>query len=119
MNIFFAVNAFYPLSGYKITADPMVIDNGSEYSVVFSTNDEGNAYIEYTYEGEDYKIFDNVGGKLVRGRIHSIPVPYEHLRNNKYRLHRALNLQNRWGSYRWVSESHGNPEEVSTQKSRR
>lgn len=82
--LLFGINEFYPLSPYKITSMPMVIDNGKEYSIVFSTNDNGTGYAEYTYEGKEYKVFDNTGGRLNEGKIHSITVPYEHLRNNSY-----------------------------------
>ena len=84
--LLFGINAFYPLSPYKITSAPMVIDNGNEYSIVFSTNDKGTAYAEYTFEGKEYKVFDNTGGRLNEGKIHSIAVPYEHLRNNTYKV---------------------------------
>ncbi len=85
--ILFSVNAFFPLSSYKITSDPLVIDNGTEYSVIFSTNDIGTACVEYTYEGKAYKVFDNTCGRLNGdSRIHSIPVPYEHLKNNSYKV---------------------------------
>ncbi len=81
------VNAYYPLTPFEITGDPVVIDNGSGYSIVFATNDEGSAYAEYTYDGKDYKIFDNEGGRLnADSLIHSISVPYEHLRNNTYKV---------------------------------
>ncbi len=80
-------NEFYPLSSYKITSTPMVIDNGEGYSIVFSTNDYGTAWAEYTYDGKDYKIYDNTGGRLNSDKkIHSISVPYEHLRNNTYKV---------------------------------
>lgn len=79
------VNTFYPLSAYKITSEPTVIDNGKEYSIVFSTNDEGTAWAEYTYNGKSYRIYDHTGGrKNADSKIHSISVPYEHLRNNTY-----------------------------------
>ena len=82
-----SINAFYPLLPYKITSEPVVIDNGTEYSIIFATNDIGTAYAEYTYDGKDYKIFDNTGGRLNGDRkIHSISVPYEHLRNNTYKV---------------------------------
>lgn len=84
--LLFGINEFYPLSSYKITSMPMVIDNGKEYSIVFSTNDNGTGYAEYTYEGKEYKVFDNTGGRLNEGKIHSITVPYEHLRNNSYAI---------------------------------
>ena len=81
------VNEFYPLTTYKITSDPTVIDTSDGYSVVFSTNDVGTGYIEYTYEGQDYKVYDHTAGRLDSDtKIHSIKVPYEHLRNNSYRV---------------------------------
>lgn len=80
------INAFYPLTAYKITSTPMVIDNGKEYSVVFSTNDNGTGYVEYTFDGKEYKALDNTGGRLNEGRIHSVSIPYEHLRNNSYKV---------------------------------
>ena len=81
------INSFSPLSPYKITSTPMIIDNGSGYSVVFSTNDAGSAWIEYTFEGKDFKVFDQTGGRISsERRIHNISVPYEHLRNNTYKV---------------------------------
>ncbi len=80
------INAFYPLTPYEITSTPMVIDNGKEYSVVFSTNDNGTGYVKYTFDGKEYKVLDNTGGRLNEGRIHSVSVPYEHLRNNTYKV---------------------------------
>ncbi|MBQ1966798.1 MAG: metallophosphoesterase [Clostridia bacterium] len=79
------LNSYYPLTPYKITSKPMVIDNGSGYSVVFSTSDRGTAYIEYTFEGKAYKAYDQTAGRLNTERnIHSIKVPYEHLKGNTY-----------------------------------
>ncbi len=81
------IDNIFPLNPYKITSEPIVFDNGGGYSVVFSTNDQGIAYIEYTYNGEDYKVFDATGGKIhTDKRIHSMQVPYEHLKNNIYRV---------------------------------
>lgn len=79
------VNNFYPLDNYKITSDPIVIDTSEEYSVVFSTSDYGTGYVEYTYEGKDYKVYDHTAGRLNSDcKIHNIQIPYEHLRNNSY-----------------------------------
>ena len=75
----------FPVVPYKITSAPSVIDNGNEYSVVFSTNKYGTGYVEYSYNGKDYKLYDEMGGRLnTDSKIHSISVPYEHLRNNTY-----------------------------------
>lgn len=81
------INDFIPLTPYKFASEPVVIDTGKEYSVVFATNDYGTAYIEYTYEGKDYKITDNTAGRLNSdSKIHSVDVPYEHLKNNSYKV---------------------------------
>ena len=85
--IILGINQFFPLSAYKITSTPMVIDNGNEYSIVFSTSDCGTAWAEYTYNGKEYKVYDNTGGrKIGDSKIHSVFVPYEHLRNNTYKI---------------------------------
>ena len=85
ITILSGINAFYPLSPYKITSVPMIIDNGKEYSVVFSTNDYGTAFVEYTYNGKKYKTYDSTGGRLnSESKIHRVSIPYEHLRNNVY-----------------------------------
>lgn len=87
LSVIFGINTFHPLTPYKITSEPLVIDNGKEYSIVFSTNDRGSAFAEYTYNGKEYKVFDNTGGRLnADKKIHSISVPYEHLRNNTYKV---------------------------------
>ena len=75
----------FPVMGYEITSKPMVIDTGEDYSVVFSTSDTGTAYVTYTYEGEEYVVYDQKDGGLVFDtRIHSVNIPYEHLKNNTY-----------------------------------
>ncbi len=77
----------FPIVPYKITSAPSVFDNGNGYSVVFSTNKYGSGYVEYNYNGKDYKVFDELGGRLnTESKIHSISVPYEHLRNNTYSI---------------------------------
>lgn len=75
----------FPLNTYKMTSVPMVIDNGEGYSVVFATNDTGTGYVEYEYNGQSYKIFDETNGKLdCETKIHTVFVPYDHLENNTY-----------------------------------
>ncbi len=76
-----------PLYPYDFTSEPSVIDTGSGYSVVFSVNDTGTGYVEYTYEGKDYRVYDENGGRLNSdSRIHSIQIPYEHLNGNSYKV---------------------------------
>ena len=82
-----AVFKIFPVTKYEITCAPTVFDNGKEYSVVFSTSDCGTGYIEYTFEGQKYKLYDENGGRLNSdSQIHSISVPYEHLNNNTYKI---------------------------------
>lgn len=77
----------FPYCSYKITSDPMVIDNGKDYSVVFSTNDEGTGFIEYEFHGEKIKKYDENAGRLkADSKIHTINVPKEHLISNSYRV---------------------------------
>ncbi len=77
----------FPLTPYKLTSHPMVIDTGKDYSVVFSTNEYGTGFVEYSYGGKDYKIFDENGGRLKSdSKIHSVNIPYEHLENNTYKI---------------------------------
>ncbi len=77
----------FPSSSYKITSDPCVFDTGKDYSVVFATDKQGTGYVEYTYEGKEYKIFAQNNGRRITDRfIHSINVPYEHLDNNSYKV---------------------------------
>lgn len=82
-----AVLTLFPCYSYKITSDPMVIDGGSYYSVVFATNDEGTGYIEYEYGGKAYKTYDEDGGRIKGdSKIHTIRVSKQHLENNSYRV---------------------------------
>lgn len=79
--------SFFPVSPYKFTSGPVVFDNGTEYSVVFTTNDKGTAYIEYAYNGETVRIYDqNNGRKNGDSIIHTIKVPYEQLSENTYKV---------------------------------
>ncbi len=72
------ISKFLPLAPFKITSDPSVLDTGKNYSVVFSTNDYGTGFVEYTYGGKEYKIFDQNGGRLKSdSKIHSINIPYD------------------------------------------
>ena len=79
--------AVLPLKPFKITSDPMVINTGEDYSVVFSTSDFGTGFVEYTYGGKEYKLYDENAGRLKSDSyIHSINIPFEHLDNNTYKI---------------------------------
>ncbi len=92
---------FFPLTPYKIVSHPTVINTGKDYSVVFSTNDYGTGFVEYTYGGKEYRVFDENGGRLKSdSKIHSVSVPYEHLDNNTYTVgSQRVIEQYSYGSY--------------------
>lgn len=77
-----------PLAPYEITAAPMVIDSGSDYySVVFATNKTGTGYVEYTYNGEPVKLYDEAAGRIKGdSTIHTVRVPKAELNGNSYRV---------------------------------
>ncbi len=77
-----------PVTVYKLTSDPLVIDCGDDtYSVVFATNTEGTGYVEYEYEGETIRLYDEVTGRISSdSKIHTVKVPKVHLDGNSYRV---------------------------------
>ena len=87
ISILITAFSLFPLTPYKLTSHPMVINTGRDYSVVFSTSDYGTGFVEYSYGGKAYKIFDENGGRLKSdSKIHSVNIPYEHLENNTYKI---------------------------------
>ena len=79
------LGVIFPPVSFKITSEPAVFDTGSDYSVVFSTSAIGTGYIEYKYEGKDYKVYSEIDGRIIGDRlIHSVNIPYDHLKNNSY-----------------------------------
>lgn len=85
-----------PYCSYQITADPMVVDSGSNYAVVFSTNDAGTGFVEYSFQGQDYKLYDENAGRIKGdSKIHTVKVPKAHLTNNSYRVGSTRVLEER------------------------
>ena len=77
-----------PVCNYKITSAPLVIDSGGDtYSAVFATNDEGTGYVEYEYEGETVRLYDEAMGRIKGdSKIHTVKVPKQQLDGNTYRI---------------------------------
>lgn len=90
-----AVLTLFPCYTYKFLADPMVIDNGKSYSVVFATNDSGTGFAEYTYHGESRRIYDEAAGRLKNSTIHTVKIPKAHLDGNTYRVGSTRILEER------------------------
>lgn len=93
--IFSTVLTLLPCYAYKMLADPMVIDNGESYSVVFATNDTGTGFAEYTYQDKLYKIYDESAGRLKNSTIHTVKIPKMHLDGNTYRVGSTRILEER------------------------
>lgn len=85
-----SVGAFFqifPFGSYRFTSEPVVMDTGEEYSVVFSTNDNGTAFVRYTFEGKERTVYAEKQGRRIGNRkLHSVQVPYEHLENSSYEI---------------------------------
>ena len=75
----------FPLLPYRIVSDPVVMDTGKDYAVVFATSSPGLGCVHYSFEGTDYTVYAQQNGRRISDRlIHAVHVPYEHLKNNSY-----------------------------------
>ena len=75
----------FPLRPFRLLADPLVLDTGEDYAVVFATNAQGTGFVEYSLDGQTQTVYAQRSGRRVGDRlIHSIRVPYDHLNNNSY-----------------------------------
>lgn len=85
-----------PYCNYQITSAPMVIDSGAQYAVVFATNDTGTGFLEYTYDGKAYTVYDESAGRIKGdSKIHTVKIPKAHLENNAYRIGSTRILEER------------------------
>ena len=76
-------------------ADPVVFDNGDGFSVVWSTDQNSVGYLEYTFDGQKYVVYDQEDGRYrADSRVHTVRVPYEHLYGNTYTVSSAKVLKN-------------------------
>lgn len=85
--IFVTYASVFPVTPYRFTSGPVVFDNGQEYAVVFSTNDAGTGYVEYEYQGETVRLYDESDGrKNGNSMIHTVTVPKAQLSENTYKV---------------------------------
>lgn len=70
------------------TALPGVYEMGDGYAVIWATSFSGTGYIQYTYQGTQYTVYDE-RNNIVRTNdtIHVVKVPYEHLQGNSYTVY--------------------------------
>ena len=93
-------NQFRPTAAAKGTismvTQPAVFETGGDwYNVVWVTkknktedNTSGiTGYVEYTYNGKTYQVYDEVGGvRRSCDNFHTVKVPKKHLNNNTYKV---------------------------------
>ena len=84
--VFISYASIFPVTPYRFTSDPVVFDNGSDYAVVFSTNVSGTGWLEYTYNGETVRLYDETDGRKNNSRIHTFRVPKDQLSGSTYRV---------------------------------
>ena len=72
----------------KVTAEPTVFETGGNYyTIVWATSMSGGAYVEYTYKGKEYQVYDEAGGFVrTTDTVHAVKVPKAHLYGNTYRV---------------------------------
>ena len=82
-----ALTQVFPLLPYRLVSDPMVLDTGEDYCVVFATNRKGTGFVRYTAAGEEKTMYAAQYGRRIGDRLlHSVHVPYEALKNNAYEI---------------------------------
>ena len=74
---------------FRIDNQASVFESGDDmYTVIWSTTLPGTGYVTYTFEGEEYKVWDEENAAIrSEDSIHSVRVPKEHLDNNTYEYH--------------------------------
>ncbi|MBR6313203.1 MAG: metallophosphoesterase [Clostridia bacterium] len=82
-----ALSLVFPLKPFRLVSDPVVMDTGEDYAVVFATSAQGTGFVEYNFDGTDYTVYAQIDGRRIGDRlIHSVHVPYTHLKNNRYKV---------------------------------
>jgi predicted phosphodiesterase len=83
-----------PPLAFRFDAQPVVFDVGTgNYSVVFATNAQAQAYVTYTYNGELKTVYANEAGYKSIGKIHAVKIPRSELDGNRYTAHATRVLE--------------------------
>jgi predicted phosphodiesterase len=72
---------------FRIITDPLVLDNGDCYTILWGTNLPAIPFVSYTYANRSFVIYGQTEGKPDISIIQRVRVPYDHLRNNTYCVH--------------------------------
>ena len=80
-----AVHVFTPNLPFAFSANPLVLDIGSDnYSVVFATNRTSTGYLTYEHDGNEITLVDSSQGRMDTARIHQFTVPRGYLNGSSY-----------------------------------
>ena len=83
------------LREFSFESAPAVFDNGADFSVVWCTTAKSIGYLEYTYNDQQYIVYDAADGKYrADTRVHTVHVPYAHLYGNSYSVSAAKVIRN-------------------------
>jgi predicted phosphodiesterase len=79
---------------FRFDAQPIVFDVGRDnYSVVFATNADAQAYVTYTCNGQLKTVYANESGYKAIGKIHAVKIPRSELDGNQYTAHATRVLE--------------------------
>jgi predicted phosphodiesterase len=77
-----------PPFAFQFESQPVVFDVGMDnYSVVFATNANAQAYVTYTCNGQLKTVYANEAGYKSIGKIHAVKIPRSELDGNQYTAH--------------------------------
>ena len=86
-------------NGSYFSALPGVYEMGDGYAVIWATTFTGTGYIEYTYKGQKYTVYDERNGIVRTGdSIHVVKVPHEHLQGNSYTVYSREVTSHSWAT---------------------
>lgn len=80
------VVSVFPIQPFTFSSSPVVFDNGSEYSIVFSTSSDSTGYVAYESNGEWIRVYDVNDGRKKKDRIHTVTLQKDELSGKEYRV---------------------------------
>jgi predicted phosphodiesterase len=84
--IFIAIYKFYwPF--FRFLTNPLVLDNGEGFTILWATNLPAIGFVTYTYGNQSFTIYGQTEGKPDISTIQRVRVPYDHITNNNYCIH--------------------------------
>ena len=95
------------------SALPGLYEMGDGYAVIWATTFKGTGYIQYTYQGKTYTVYDEKNGIVRTGdTIHVVKVPYEHLQGNSYTVYSKEVTGHSWATTKYGATASAGPIKV-------